>query len=62
MEDKMDDVVVLDISTHRKIHRFLKLDVDNRIFHTLEGDMLDTKEKHYNYLQIKGFNINFNNG
>lgn len=58
----MEDLVVLDISTHRKIHRFLVLDVENRIFNSLEGEALNTKEKHYGYLQTKGFNINFNNG
>jgi len=49
----IDDVIVLDKKFHRFIHRYLILD-DDLIFKTIEGNLLDTKEKHLAYIeQIK---------
>ena len=47
----MEDVIVLDKSTHRFIHRFLRLDKDTLCFKTIDGELLDTKIRHLNYIQ-----------
>lgn len=47
-DDFLEDFFILPIKEHRKAHSFLvKKDF---LFQTLEGDILDTREKHFNYL------------
>lgn len=41
----LEDVIVLPISVHRKIHKKLKLDISKKIF-IYENEYLDTLEKH----------------
>ena len=41
----LEDVIVLPISLHRKLHRKLELDVSKRIF-IYDNEYLDTLEKH----------------
>lgn len=53
-DDFLEDFFVLDIKEHKKAHLFLILDLETRIFKTLEGIYLDSKEKHENYLIEKG--------
>lgn len=48
----LEDVFFLSILEHRKIHRFLTLDLEKKIFLTTEGEYLDTKEKHLNYIKL----------
>lgn len=40
------DVIELSSSDHAKIHRFIKYDQKNFIYKDLNGNLLDTKEKH----------------
>jgi hypothetical protein len=44
-ERYLEDVIVLPISIHRKIHKKLKLDLDKKIF-IYQNEYLDTLEKH----------------
>ena len=48
----LEDFFVLPIKEHRKSHTFLNK--VNNIFEGLNGEILDTREKHFNYLVIKG--------
>jgi hypothetical protein len=50
------DVIELSVKDHNLIHRFLKYDKESFYYMTLDGMLLDTKEKHLEY--IKNFNIN----
>lgn len=52
LQDFLEDFFILPISEHRKAHTFLnKL---NQSFEGLNGEILDTREKHFNYLVSKG--------
>ena len=46
-----DDVVILKKNVHRFIHRYLILDKNSLCFKTVEGTLLDTKEKHLEYIE-----------
>lgn len=48
-DEYLEDVFILSIEAHRKLHTFLEFDLDKRIFKDLEGNYLDTKEKHQAY-------------
>lgn len=47
----IDDVIVIDKKFHRFIHRYLVLDESTLMFETIEGTLLNTKEKHLSYLE-----------
>lgn len=48
----LEDFFILPIKQHRQVHTFLnKL---NQSFEGLNGEILDTREKHFNYLVSKG--------
>jgi hypothetical protein len=49
-DEFLEDVIFLNIKTHKRIHRNMKLDIDLRLFRTLEGKLLDTKEKHLEHI------------
>tara|TARA_R110000850_G_C9742816_1_gene444554 strand:- start:30 stop:575 length:546 start_codon:yes stop_codon:yes gene_type:complete len=48
------DVFAMDIKQHRQGHKYLELDIDKKMFRDLQGNLLDTKEKHFKYLQDLG--------
>jgi hypothetical protein len=50
----LEDVFILSRQEHKKAHIFLELDLEKRIFKDLEGNYLNTKEEHFNYLIKKG--------
>lgn len=50
----LEDVFVMPIKQHRQAHRFLKLDVEKRMFTDLEGNFLMTKKAHEQYLINNG--------
>jgi len=62
-EEYLEDVFLMDIKEHRKSHVFLEFDEETFTFKTIEGEILDTKEKHLMYLISKNikFNILINN-
>jgi hypothetical protein len=47
----IEDIVILDKKFHRFIHRYLRLNEATLIFETKDGEILDSKEKHFNYIE-----------
>ena len=45
------DVIIIERFEHRRAHELLILDLDKRIYKTLNGVYLDTKVKHIEYLK-----------
>ena len=57
-DECLEDVVIMTISEHRKLHRLLELDIEKRIFKTKkDGKYLATKLKHCNFLNRNGFSF-----
>lgn len=56
-EEFMEDVILLDRRTHRRFHEFIVLEKELKIFKTTSGVLLDTKEKHLNYLIENNFKL-----
>ena len=48
----LKDVFVIDKKLHRKLHKYITLDQESLCFNTIEGNLLDTREKHENYINI----------
>ena len=44
------DIIYLKNSKHIKLHSLLKYDISSKMFMSLSGLLLDTKEKHFKYL------------
>lgn len=51
------DVIELSMSEHSKAHRFINYDQSTFMYKDENGVMLDSKEKHINFLLSKGINI-----
>jgi L-rhamnose mutarotase len=47
------DVIILDKTFHKKIHKYLIFDKKLLIFKTIDNVLLDTKDKHLNYIKTK---------
>ena len=47
----IDDIIILNKKFHRFIHRYLILNEVNLMFETIESNLLDTKEKHLDYIE-----------
>ena len=45
------DVIYLASKDHKKLHRFMVYDKQIFYFRKLDGEILDTKEKHLNYFE-----------
>lgn len=56
-EEYLEDVFIIDIKEHKRSHLLLDLDLEKRIFKTKQGEYLDTKIKHFNYLYSNGIKI-----
>lgn len=55
-DEYLEDIFVLEARPHKKLHTYLSLDIEKRIFYLKDGTYLDSKEKHKNFidsLQIK---------
>jgi hypothetical protein len=52
LDSFLEDFFILPINQHRKSHTFLNK--INNVFEGLNGELLDTREKHFNYLVSKG--------
>lgn len=50
-KEHIKDVIILKTKTHRNWHKFLSLDRDLKCFKGINGEILDTKEKHIKYIQ-----------
>ena len=53
-KEYLEDVMILKIKEHRQAHTNLILDENLLIFTNKEGILLDTREKHFEYLVKKG--------
>lgn len=53
-DESLKDVFEMLEKDHRKLHRFIKIDYEYKMFRTLNGELLDTKQKHWDYwLSVK---------
>ena len=55
--DYAKDILELTKTDHAKLHRFLVYIEDKFIYKTVEGEILDTKEKHINFVKSLGITI-----
>jgi len=53
------DVIHLYKEDHYLIHRYLKYDKCNQVYKTITGVLLDTKQKHANYLRLLNVTFEF---
>lgn len=53
-EEFLEDVLIVDKKSHKKAHSYLVLSIELKIFFDLKGNILDTKEKHIEYLKQNG--------
>lgn len=57
-DEFLKDVFILNIKDHKNLHNSLLLDLEKRIFYLEDGTELDTKEKHLEYINKLGIQIN----
>lgn len=50
-ENHYKDCIELSIADHNKLHRFLNYNKETFYYETLEGEILDTKEKHEGFIK-----------
>lgn len=53
-DEFLEDIIILEKFNHRRAHNLIKLDLQNKIYIGLNGEVLDTKEKHILYLINNG--------
>lgn len=51
-DEHMKDVFILSIKNHNELHRFIEYDQPKKMYRDLEGNLLDTREKHEEYMNI----------
>lgn len=56
-QEHWKDCIEMDIENHAKLHRFLKYDLTSFFYRTTDGKILDTKEKHLEYIKFLGIEI-----
>jgi hypothetical protein len=56
-DEFLEDVFFIDRKNHKLCHKYLIIDIKLRLFMDLESNLLDTKQKHYEYLISKGIKI-----
>jgi hypothetical protein len=52
-QEHYTDVIDLSLRNHAKAHRFLIYDQERMMYRTINGVLLDTKERHFNYIMDK---------
>ena len=57
-EKDAKDCIELSVADHNTIHRFLVYDQESFYYKDLEDNLLDTKEKHADYIKKLGIQIN----
>lgn len=45
------DIILLDNKLHYKVHRFMRYSQEHKMYFTLSGTLLDTREKHEAYIE-----------
>ena len=53
-EEHWKDVIFLSVADHNTAHRFMVYDDERRQFRQLNGELLDTRERHIAYMQKHG--------
>lgn len=53
----LEDVFFIDRKNHKLAHKFLIIDIKLRLFRDVESNLLDTRQKHYEYLKSKGIKL-----
>ncbi len=48
--DHYKDIIELSVSDHAKAHRYMNYDQERMMYRTLNGVLLDTKERHFSYI------------
>ena len=48
-DEHIEDIINLSTNEHRKLHKYIKIDSEKRMYYTISGKLLDTKRKHLNY-------------
>ena len=52
--EHLEDVIELSIKDHKKLHSFVVIDPEKRMYRTINGALLNTREKHFDYwLSVK---------
>lgn len=51
-DEHLKDIITIPKNIHYKLHRYIIYVPNLKIYKTLEGTMLDTKEKHIQYMEI----------
>ncbi len=50
-DENLEDVIMIDVKSHRQLHTLITLDLENRHYTSLDGKtILDTKKKHLDYI------------
>ena len=60
-DEYIEDVIIIERFNHRRAHNFIILDLEKRYFTGLNGEVLDTKQKHIDYLLKNGIELDNNN-
>lgn len=60
LDEHFEDVFFLDKQTHRRIHNYLVYDSSKKCFKSKCGKLLDTKQKHTDFLITKGYDLTKN--
>ena len=50
-DEYLEDVFIMEIKSHRKAHTKLTLDIEHKMFRDINGNLLDTKQKHKEYIK-----------
>ena len=52
-DEFLEDIFKLSSIQHKLAHKYLLLNIELKLFTDLDGNLLDTKEKHFQYLKEK---------
>jgi hypothetical protein len=53
----LEDVIIIEKFSHRNAHNLIKFDLKTKLFNGLNGEVLDTKQKHIHYLINNGIEL-----
>jgi hypothetical protein len=53
-DEFLEDIIVIEKFNHRRAHEFIVLDLDLKVYKTIDNILLDTKEKHISFLISNG--------
>lgn len=49
-DDSLEDFIILSKEDHKKVHKFLDFELNIKMFKDLQGNLLDSKQKHLDYI------------